>query len=217
MQVSATVYSQTTKLSLNMQSRQVVDVLKEIEDKSDFRFFFQREQVDVTRKVDVNVTDRSVEAILDELFKDQGVNYKVMPDNLIIITPGSSQSDNPSNSQQQKSVTGKVTDTAGVPLPGVTVSIKGTTNGTITDSNGNYNLLSLPDNAILSISFVGMRSREIQISGKSQINVSLSEDVIKLDEVVTIGYGTVKKSNLTSSISKITSDAIQNRPDGGLG
>ncbi len=211
-QVSATVYSQTTKFSFNFQSRQVVDVLKEIEDKSDFRFFFQREQVDVTRKVDLNILDKSVETILDELFKDQAISYKVMPDNLIIITPDSNKSDNPSDSQQQKSVTGKVTDTAGAPLPGVTVSIKGTTNGTITDSNGNYSLATVPDNGTLSISFVGMRSREIQISGKSQINVTLSEDVIKLDEVVTIGYGTVKKSNLTSSISKITSDAIQNRP-----
>ena len=212
-QVSATVYSQTTKFSFNIQSRQVVDVLKEIEDKSDFRFFYQREQVDVTRKVDLNISDKSVEIILNELFKDQGISYKVMPDNLIIITPDNKKDlSEPATTQQQKSVTGKVTDTAGVPLPGVTVSIKGTTNGTITDSNGTYSLSSVPDNARLSISFVGMRSREIQISGKTQINVTLSEDVINLDEVVTIGYGTVKKSNLTSSISKITSDAIQNRP-----
>ena len=212
MQVSATVYSQTTKFSFNIQSRQVVDVLKEIEGKSDFRFFFQREQVDVTRKIDLNVTDRSVEAILDELFKDQEVNYKVMPDNLIIITPASNKSDNPSDSQQQKSVTGKVTDTAGAPLPGVTVSIKGTTSGTITDGAGNYSLSSVPAEATLSISFVGMRSREIQVSGKATIDVALSDEVIKLDEVVSIGYGTVKKANLTSSISKITSEAIQNRP-----
>ena len=134
-QVSASVYSQTKKFSFDIQSKQVVDVLKEIEEKSDFRFFYQREQVDVTRKVDLKVNNGNIDAILNELFKDQDVSFKVMQDNLIIISSTSEMSSTPGFNQQQKSVSGKVTDSSGGILPGVSVVVKGTTVGTITDAN----------------------------------------------------------------------------------
>jgi len=212
MQVSATVYSQSTKFSFNFQDKQVVDVLKEIEDKSEFRFFFQREQVDVTRKIDLKVNERSVEAILDQLFKDQGISYKVMQDNLIIITPENSKSGMSGFIQQQKSVKGKATDASGSSIPGVSVAVKGTTIGTITDADGAFSLSSVPNNAVLQFTFVGMKAKEVTVGNQSVINVSMEEESYGIDEVVAIGYGTQKKSNLTSSVAKISNESIKERP-----
>jgi TonB-linked SusC/RagA family outer membrane protein len=206
MQVSATVYSQATKFSLNVHNKQVVDVLKEIEDKSDFRFFYQREQVDVTRKVDIKVTESTVEAILDQLFENQDVSFNVTDNNLIIIRPEEEKSVNVGLGEQQRTISGKVTDKTGIGLPGVSVVIKGTTTGTITDANGNYSLSNIPPNAIVLFSFVGMKPQQVKIEGQSVINIVLQEDSINIDEVVAVGYGTMRKDDLTGSVSSINMD-----------
>ncbi len=212
MQVSASVYSQATKFSFNFQNKQVIDVLKEIEEKSDFRFFYQREQVDVTRKVNLVVTDRSVESVLDELFKGQGISYRVMNDNLIIISPNSEKALLPASNQQQRSVSGKVTDSSGNPIPGVSIIVKGTTIGTITDNNGNYSISIIPKNTSLQFSFIGMRTQEITVGDKSKIDVVLEEETVGIEEVVAIGYGVQKKTNLTGAVQQITSKELENRP-----
>jgi TonB-linked SusC/RagA family outer membrane protein len=208
MQVSATVYSQATKFSFNFQNKQVLEVLKEIEDKSEFRFFYQREQVDVTRKIDLKVTERNVEAVLDELFSNQGVSYKVLQDNLIIITPSTEKSLNTGFSQQQKSVTGKVTDASGAPLPGVSVAIKGTTNGTITDANGQFKINVPVASKILQFSFVGMRTQEIEVLKITTVNVVMEEETKGIDEVMVVAYGTAKKSTFTGSATVINSKQL---------
>ena len=216
MQVSATVYSQATKFSFNIEDKQVVEVLKEIQDQSDFRFFYQREQVDVTRKVDLKVSDTSVEAILDELFKGQDITYNVLENNLIVIAP-KTENFTSIASQQQKKISGKVTDSSRATLPGVSVVVKGTTTGVITDFNGNYSLSNIPENAILQFSFVGMKAQEVKVGNQATVNVVLVEETVALDEVVAIGYGTQKKGNLTGSVSQIKSDALQERAITGLG
>lgn len=211
MQVSATVYSQATKFSFDFQGKQVVDVLKEIEDKSDFRFFYQREQIDVTRTVNLKVNQESVEGILAELFRGRGVSYKVLEDNLIIIVPEK----NKELLDQQKLVTGKVTVKTGATMPGVSVAVKGTTIGTITDTNGNFTLANVPENAILSFSFVGMKSQEVAVQGKPSINVVMEEENLALDEVIVIGYGTTKRQDFTGSVTsvKLENSAIANAPN----
>lgn len=203
MQVSASVYSQATKFSFSFKNKQVLEILKEIEDKSDFRFFYQREQVDVTRKMDLRVAEKNINAILDELFKDQGVAYKVMQDNLIIITPSEMTPGLDHFNQQKKAVSGKVTDVSGAPLPGVSVVVKGTTQGVITDSDGKFEVNNLPTNAILQFSFVGMKNKEVSVNGQTTINLTLEDETIGLDEVVAVGYGTQKKVNLTGAITAV--------------
>lgn len=116
------------------------------------------------------------------------------------------------SSSQQKTVTGKVTDAAGVALPGVSVVVKGTTNGTITDANGNYSLSNASTNATLLFSFVGMKTQEISIAGKSSINVTLTEDAIGLEEVVAVGYGTQKKVTTSGSIVNTTGETLRKSP-----
>src|SRR5690554_5605756 len=104
--------------------------------------------------------------------------------------------------QQQRSVSGKVTDSGGQPLPGVTVVVKGTTQGTVTNADGTYTLSNIPDNAALVFSFVGMRTQEVVVGGQTTISVAMEEETIGLEEVVAVGYGTVSKRDITTSVSK---------------
>lgn len=216
MQVSATVYSQATKFAFTAENKKVIEVLKEIEDNSNFRFFYQNEQVDVNRRVSVIAKNATVEQILDEIFKGEDISYKVMEDYLILLSPEDKAFKTVRNeitaSRQQRSVSGKVTDESGQPLPGVTVVVKGTTQGTISNADGEYSITNIPDDATLLFSFVGMKTQEIVVGNQTRINVKMEVDAIGLDEVVAIGYGTQKKSNLTSSISKITNEALSERP-----
>ncbi|MCD6355109.1 MAG: SusC/RagA family TonB-linked outer membrane protein, partial [Prolixibacteraceae bacterium] len=211
MQVSATVYSQTTKFNFRVENKQIVEVLKEIEESSNFRFFYIREQVNVERRVSVNANNATVEQILDELFKNKGIHHRVLEDNLVLLSPEKISSTSAKMITQQKSITGMVTDDTGQPLPGVTVLIKGTMQGTVTNVDGKYSITNIPENATLVFSFVGMKTQEIEVGNQSTINVSMAVDAIGLDEVIAIGYGSMKKSDLTGSVSQVTSEVITER------
>lgn len=201
MQVSATAYSQATKFSFNIQGRQVFDVLKEIEGQSKFRFVYQREQIDVTRKVDLNVTDETVETILKKLFVGQDISCKVLQDNLIVIIPGTTGQSG--TVQQSRPVSGKVTDSSGAPLPGVTVVIEGTTSGTVTGVDGGFSLSNVSDKAVLVFSFVGMKTEQVPVHGRQTVNIVLEEEKKDLDEVIVIGYGTARRQDYSGSVSSV--------------
>ncbi|MCE5348201.1 MAG: SusC/RagA family TonB-linked outer membrane protein [Bacteroidales bacterium] len=210
LQVSATVYSQSTKFNFEIRDEQVVDVLKQIESNSDFRFFFQREQVDVTRKVDLVVSNSTVEDILDKLFENQDITYKVLEDDLILLLPAKHLE---SGEQQQVTITGKVIDSqTREPMPGVNIVVKGTSIGAMSNIDGNYSLSVTDRNAVLVFSFIGYVSKEIPIAGKTTIDVDLMIEMKDLEEVVVIGYGTVKKRDLTGSIASIKSNDISAFP-----
>ncbi len=195
-------FSQNRLLSLEMRNITVEKVLLSIEDQSRFVFIYNKDLIDVNRRVDVKLDNASVEEILDVVFENAGVKYKII-NNQIALSPDYSKNSQPT------SVKGKITDVAGIPLPGVTIVIKGTTQGTITDSDGNYSLDNIPADAVLSVSFVGMLTQEVPVSGKGVIDVSLEEETIGLEEVVAIGYGTVKKSDLTGAVSSVRSEDLE--------
>src|SRR5690606_17510568 len=118
----------------------------------------------------------------------------------------------PSHKSQFNSiVSGKVTDTAGEPIPGVTVSVEGSTIGTVTALDGNYSL-NAPENTILVFSFIGYQTQKIQVAGQSIINVTFVEEISSMDEFVVVGYGTQSKRNVTSAIGSVTSEEIDNYP-----
>jgi hypothetical protein len=127
--LAGTSYSQTARLSLNVKNSTVQDVLEQIEDQSEFYFLYNNQLIDVKRKVDLELKDQKIETVLSSLFNDGSVDFQIK-DRHIVLTPSEENSN-----QQQKSVSGKVIDTSNAPLPGVSVVIKGTTYGTITDSN----------------------------------------------------------------------------------
>ncbi len=196
-------YSQTKALNLKMSNSTVKEVLRNIEDQSEFYFMYSEKLVDVTRHVSINIEKAKVDEVLDKLFASTDVKYKVTDRFILLITPEVTGSD--LTVQQQKSVSGKVTDTHGSPLPGVTVVVKGTTTGIITDNNGSYSLTKVPENATLQFSFVGMKTQEVPVNNKNTINIILEDENVSIDEVVAIGYGTQKKKDITSAISSISS------------
>ncbi|TKG88381.1 SusC/RagA family TonB-linked outer membrane protein [Puteibacter caeruleilacunae] len=210
MQVSASVYSQATKFELNMKEKQIEEVLREIEKTSNYRFFYQREQIDVEKIISIKSKEKTIDQILTTIFKNEAVEYKVMDNDLILLTPSGSKLAN-RIAQQKKSITGIVTDENGETLPGVTVVVKGTSNGTVTDMNGKYALDNIPSDAILQFSFVGMKTQEITLGNQSSIDVQMEADAIGLEEVVAVGYGVQKKVNLTGSVAQVSSEEIENR------
>ena len=209
-QTFATVtYSQQTRLTFKMQDAKVIDVLSKIEDESEFYFLFNQKLVDVERQVNVDVKDENVEKILSRIFENTNVSYLVKDRQIILTTAINSTK---SGQGQQKSVSGKVTDATGTPLPGVSVVIKETSNGSITDSNGNFMLSNVPADATLQFSFVGMKTQEISVAGKTSINITMKEDAIGIEEVIAVGYGTLRKSDLTGTISTVDNDKLKGTP-----
>jgi len=207
MQISATAYSQSTKFSLDLKEKTVREVFRTIEGQSQFRFFYNDDFKLIDEKVDVNVKDVSVEAILDQLFSKSEISYKVLTNNLIVLTVGQTQ--NSSQVNQGKTLKGKVIDSAGIPLPGVTVYFKGTTSGTITNADGTFVLPVVENAKTLIISFVGLETKEIAIGEQTVFDVTLSEGTIKLEEVIAIGYGVQKKESVTGAISGVSSKDLE--------
>jgi len=133
LQVSASVYSQNTRLKLEMRDARVLEVLEEIEQQSEFRFAYSSQYIDVNRTVSVRINGKTIQETLDQLFEGTDVKYAIN-DRHILLYPKKMESE--SISLQQSQVSGKVTDKNGNPVPGVTVVVKGTTTGTITDLDG---------------------------------------------------------------------------------
>jgi len=196
-------YSQTVRLSLNVKNSSVREVLGQIESKSEFYFLYNNQLVDVERKVDLDIKEEKLETILSSIFSDGSVNYLIRDRHIIL---------SPAEEQQQKPVSGKVTDSSGASLPGVSIIIKGTTSGVITDANGMYSLQNVEPNATLLFSFVGMKTQEIAVGGKTVIDVTLADEAIGIEEVVAIGYGTSTKATVTGSISKLEGSELQSAP-----
>ena len=201
-------YSQKTLLNLKMRNVTVKEVLREIEDNSEFYFLYNGDLVDVDRIVSINVNNKKVDEVLNILFSDDNVNF-IIKDRQIVLSPLPYAENKVGMEQAYLKISGKVTDPSGSPLPGVTVIIKETTNGTVTNANGEYSLTNVPGNATLQFSFVGMKTQEIQVEGKISIDVTMEEDAIGIEEVVAVGYGTMKKSDLTGSVASVRSDDIQ--------
>lgn len=200
-------YSQQTKLSLNLSNQRLEDVFKTIEDKSEFFFFYNRDYIDVDQKVDINVTNQSINAVLSALLRETGIRYQVIDRQIIL-----SNQDATTSGQQELKVSGKVTDSSETPLPGVTAVIKGTTQGTISDADGVYSLNNVPADAVIVFSFVGMRTQEVPVAGKNTINITMGEETVGIEEVVAVGYGTMKKVNLTGAVSTVNAEDLANRP-----
>ena len=213
---TASTYSQQTKFTFNLNGVTVKEVFREIELNSKFILLYNETELDVNRKVDVKVEDETVESILDQTFKESHNTFKIYDRQIVILAPGATESSFPITSdasaeQQKRSVTGKVTDDKGQSLPGVSVVLKGTTSGVISDADGNYTLSNVPDNGVLQFSFVGMKAQEIAVGTKRTINVKLVEDAIGIEEVVAVGYGTQKKTDLTGSVASVTADNLKQR------
>lgn len=214
MQVSASSFSQT-RLTLKFEKETLESVFSKIEASTEYSIFYKNDLIQNSKEITGEYKDASVNEILDQILKASNLSYTIKG-KLIMIVPNAG-STKESNGQQQKPVSGKVTDSTGGPLPGVSVVIKGTTTGTITDANGNYRLNNVSEDAILQFTFIGMKPMEAVVKNKTVINAVMTEETYGIDEVVAVGYGTMKKSDVTGSLSVVSSKEFASRSTTQLG
>lgn len=219
MSFSAVTYSQSTRLTLEMENATMKEVFRAIEDQSDFLIFYREGQIDLNRRVSVHSAAKQLKEILDEIFKGTD-NIYIISDRQVVIgraprkeleaqlTALQKDIRTVIEQPQQKEITGKVTDSQGEPLPGATVVVKGSSIGTVTDMNGFFSLNIPVNTETIQISFVGMNTQEIAVTGRNTFNVVLEESAFTLEEVVAIGYGTQQKVNLTGAIGTINAEGL---------
>ena len=203
---------QNSRLDLKMNASLEI-ILEKIEEQTDFHFFYRSEEIDVQQKFNVHIENGTVFELLDDILPKASLSYQVFDKYIAISSsrnklPGATGQ----TAGQQQKITGKVADAGGLPLPGVSVVIKGTSEGTVTDAGGSFFLNGVPSNATLIFSFVGMKAQEIPLEGRTKLVVSMEEETFGLEEVVAIGYGTQKRANLTGAIDQINANDIAIRP-----
>lgn len=185
------------KVTFNGEQVSLKQAFEQIESVSKYKIAYNTAQLDVNRKVTLNQKDTDVLQVLDQLLAGTGCTYKVN-ENYIVIT-----------SQQTgavKKVHGVVKDVNGEPIIGANVVVKGNpSNGTITDLNGNFDL-SVTSNTTLQVSYIGYNTQELFVGKKTDFNIVLKEDTELLDEVVVVGYGTMKKKDLTGAVASVKMD-----------
>lgn len=214
--VQASTYSESVKFDLKMNKVSLKEVFQTITDQSEFKFIYNNDVVNDEQKVSVTSEDARVEAILDEILPKHNLEYRVI-DRQVIVFPSADGNNvklgTPSEAQQEKTITGKVIDEEGLPLPGVSVIIKGTTIGIVTNVDGVYTLSGIPANArALVFSFVGMQSQQVVINNQTNINVTLKGETIDLDEIIAVGYASQRKANIVGSVTSVSGDAIESIP-----
>ncbi len=196
-------HGQSAKVTMNMEKASVKEVLKEIENQSDFTFFYNDLAFDMNRKVHVNVFGVEIRNVLEDILP--GCTLEVDGKRIILIPKP------PVSAQENRIITGVVTEENGEPVIGANVVERGTTNGVITDVDGRFSI-SVAENAVLQISYIGYITQEVPIRNKVQINIVLKEDLQTLEEVVVVGYGTQKKINLTGSVASVSGEILTDRP-----
>lgn len=215
----ASTYSFSQVVKLSVEETSLVEVLQEIESQTDYVFLYKNDLIDPEHIVSVTVESKNVERILDEVLRSSGIKYEILQKQIILTqneeiekTESILKEISGVQETQQKKITGTVTDESGMPIPGVTVFIKGTILGTITNIDGHFNL-EVPDDAqILIVSFVGYEKQEVVITSDNNFNIFLKEKLESIDEVVVVGYGKQNKESVTAAISTIEAKELLQSP-----
>ena len=218
MALSASTYSQRTKIDLKFENSSLTEILNSIEKNSEFIFIYNQNVVNSDLKRTISVKDENIEKVLGLLFEGADISFRIDDRQVFLYkkdefkNPELINQGNNIQQPQKNQISGTVIDAKGLPLPGVSVVVKGTTIGTVTDNNGKFSLSVPLDVKILTFSFVGMKTQEMGIGGKTNIDVSMAEETFGIDEVVAIGYGRMKKINVTGAVSVAGKKDIANRP-----
>lgn len=200
-------YSQTTILSLTLKNATVEQALDRIEKETGYSFLFTDHTIDVGRKVNLDIDRGDIRQLLAQLFDSREVDYKIL-DKQIILSKKTASS---AAAQQHRLVSGTVTDAGGEPVIGANITVKGTTNGTVTDLDGHFTL-EAPAGSLLVVSYIGYLTKEVPAGDRTELSIRLTEDTQHLDEVVVVGYGVQKKSDLTGSVANIKAEKLMERP-----
>lgn len=201
--VSAAGFSQN-KINLEVKKSAIADAISKIEGQTSYRFLYNENLEEIHKKVSVKFEDADIREALTQLFKDSGLSYQIL-DNQLIVIQGTNAG------AADIVIKGKVVSTKGEPLIGVSVKIKGTTRGVSTDMNGGFTL-SAPADATLVISYLGYKQKEYKLHGDKNVVITLQESSNELNEVVVIGYGTVQRRDLTGSVSSVNAKQLKDIP-----
>ena len=198
-------YAQSAKVTMNVRNQTVEDVLRAIEKQTEFSFFYNNAHINLKRLVTISADRNDIFKVLDEVFKNTNVEYKVIDKKIILSTELASVEQ---AHQEKVKVSGRVVDAAGEPVIGASVIEKGSANGTITDMDGNFILNVGSKEAILEISYIGYQGQSLKVTPGKTLSVVLKEDTQSLDEVVVVGFGVQKKANLTGAVSQVKMDDV---------
>jgi len=192
---------------------QAAEILKQ---KTSFDFYFDKTVVDRNTTINATFDSSNLREVLTEISISTGLRFKRINDSIFISYDDSNESEQVEEDIIEEvllpiQINGRITDSAGEPLPGVNIVIKGTSTGTTSDFDGNYRL-EVEQGATLVFSYIGYQSQDIAVTSQSTLNVTLEVDYSQLEEVVVVGYGTVRKSDLTGSVANVKGDALENLP-----
>ncbi|UVV53472.1 carboxypeptidase-like regulatory domain-containing protein [Bacteroides thetaiotaomicron] len=190
-------YAQTAHVTIVSNHITIGQVINEIEKQTDYLFVFNVKDINIKRNVKVNAKDKAVNEVLNDIFKDTGIRHAIEGKNIMLIN----STDKEKGAQQKDFlVTGIVKDENGEPIIGANIQVVGKSAGTITDMNGRFSI-SASANSTLQITYIGYQTQTVNIGEQRNINIILQEDNAQLDEVVVVGYGTMKKKDLTGSVT----------------
>ncbi len=194
------------QITINVKNQSIRQTLKEIERLGNYQFFYNNDLSSLDKKVSLSVKDESIESVMDKLLADTDISYKQDENNLIVLTLKATAAGQQTGDNVK--IKGSVFDDNGDPVIGANIVVEGSTNGTITDIDGNF-FLQVPKNALLHISYIGYLDQKVKIGNNTDIRVVLKEDTQTLDEVIVVGYGTMKKSDITGSVASVRLDDLK--------
>ena len=202
-------YSQTMKVTVVSDRISTGKVINEIEKQTDYLFVYDMNEVNLKRNVKVHAQDKPVAEVLNEVFEGTDIYYAMEGKNIMLMNKAKEKASE--KQADDNKVTGSIKDMAGEPIIGANVTIKGQSIGTITDIDGRF-IINAPANAILRITYIGYIPQEIKVENKRELKIILQEDTETLDEVVVVGYGVQKKSDVTGAMIRVNSDELNSRP-----
>ena len=202
--LSSTGYSQT-RISMNVEGITIREAMKQIEKQTDFRFFYSDDLVFLDQTIDLNVTNSSIDDVLNQLLKTSDLGYRIFENNMVIISIREQL-------RQGIRISGTTLDDNGDPMPGVNVTVKGTRTGVTSDTHGKYSITAPASDAILVFSFIGYEKQEIAVGERRTIDVTLAEDTQQLEEVVVMAYGTSRRQDLTAAAEVVNEKQLSKTP-----
>tara|TARA_Y100001972_G_C7666495_1_gene337146 strand:- start:4427 stop:5713 length:1287 start_codon:yes stop_codon:yes gene_type:complete len=199
------------KISIEIDNQSIEKSLKMIEQNSEYKFVYKRNELKNKGNINLDVENQTLENLLLEISRQANVSFRQINDRISVKSHKSTDFGEKVTIADQRNVSGNILDENGEPLPGASIVVKGTTTGTTTDFEGNFQL-NVSDDDILTISFVGYKALEIPVANRTTFNFTMQPDAEQLADVVVVGYGTQRKVNLTGAVGVADGEVLQNRP-----
>lgn len=201
--VSASVHSQST-ITVKLNQVQLEKALTMLEKNSHYRFVYNDDNLPSNHKISLDVKDWSIDMVLNKILDNTSLHFRKMSDNLIVIAPAAVVS-------KDNTVKGHVVSPTGEVLPGVSVRLKNTSIGTVTNDKGDFEI-KVPENGILVVTYIGYDQQEVSLNGREAITITMEPSKNSMEEVIVVGYGTQRKINVTGAIDQISGKQLAARP-----